>query len=58
MRSYFWCPIPEGADAVVIQATSRMVIVIIHESAIKGANIRSAGIDFHFGKICGEPAKF
>ena len=53
VRIFTGAPVPEGADAVVIQEVTSTDgdRIVISESAIKGADIRSAGIDFHVGKI-------
>ena len=53
VRIFTGAPVPEGADAVVIQEVTSAdgSRIVINESAFKGADIRSAGIDFHFGNI-------
>ena len=53
VRIFTGAPVPEGADAVVIQEVTSTdgSRIVINESAFKDANIRLAGIDFSFGKI-------
>ena len=52
-RIFTGAPVPEGADAVIIQEVTSIDRdrIVISESAFKGADIRSAGIDFHAGEI-------
>lgn len=53
IRIFTGAPVPEGADAVIIQETVDRLeggIVRLNEAAISGRHIRLAGVDFEEGK--------
>jgi len=51
VRIFTGAPVPQGADAIVIQEDTERYgdIVIARESAVPGRNIRRAGLDFKEG---------
>ena len=53
IRIFTGAPVPEGADAIVIQETVEQLdggLVQFNEAAIPGRHIRLAGVDFEEGK--------
>jgi len=53
IRIFTGAPVPEGADAIVIQENTERLddgIVLINETAVANRHIRPAGIDFTEGK--------
>lgn len=60
VRIFTGAPLPEGADAILIQENAERIetaIVIVRQSVIAGRHIRAAGLDFRQGETRLAPGK-